>query len=174
MGNRQAIRGFLTLSVAAGVVALCGSPVASAQMAVRHPGGAATEASAELTVTWVFRGVDLFACETVAYDLRRVIAEHGARVDVRAIGIDADDELVASFLRKERLPIRVAPYTDAQYRLAFGTPSSPAVFITRGGQPVRSLFASTAPQAREVSSLGLYDLVSHLLAPPARTVARAQ
>jgi hypothetical protein len=174
MGNRQAIRRFLTLSAAAGVLTLCGGLAASAQAAARHASGAAAEASAELTVTWVFRGADLFACETVAYDLRRVIAEHGDRVDVRAIGIEADDELVASFLRKERLPIRVAPYTAAQYRLAFGTASSPAVFITRGGQPIRSLFASTAPQTREVSSFGLYDLVSHLLAPPARTVARAQ
>ena len=174
MGNRQAIRRFLTLATAAGVFTLCGGSAASAQVAARHAGGVATQTNAELTVTWVFRGADLFACETVAYDLRRVIAEHGGRVDVRAIGIDADQELVASFLRKERLPIQVAPYTDAQYRLAFGTASSPAVFVTRGGQPVRSLFASTAPRTREVGSFGLYDLVSHLLAPPARTVARAQ
>jgi hypothetical protein len=176
MGNRQTIHHVLTLlgSVAVVLTLSAGTALPAQPPVELRPIVTAARTNSELTVTWVFRGEDLFACETVAYDLRRVLGEYGERVEVRAIGINADEELVASFLRKERLPIQVAPYTEVQYRQAFGTTNSPAVFIARPGQPVRTVFASNAPQVGRQSSLGLYEVVTQMLARPARTIARAQ
>jgi hypothetical protein len=176
MGNRQTINRVLTV-VGISVAALTPAPSAAAStqdIVMPRPSVAAVHNTAELTVTWVFRGEDLFACETVAYDLRRIIGEYGGRVDVRAIRINADDELVASFLRKERLPIRVASMSAAQYHQAYQTENSPAVFINRGGQRLRSYFASDAPRTGQRSSLDLYAVVGQLLAHPAHTLARAQ
>jgi hypothetical protein len=176
MGNRQTINRVLTV-VGISVAALTPAPSAATATqddVVPRPSIAAVQSTAELAVTWVFRGEDLFACETVAYDLRRVLGEYGRRVDIRAIGINTDAELVASFLRKERLPIRVAPYTEVQYRQAFGNVASPAVFITQAGQPVRSVFASNTPRTGPRSSADLYDVVTELLTRPARTLARTQ
>jgi hypothetical protein len=177
MGNRQTVHRVLTLfGSAAAAVCLSAGAAASVQDGVApRPGVTVTvQTNVELTVTWVFRGEDLFACETVAYDLRRILGEYAGRVDVRAIGIDTDDELVASFLRKERLPIAVAPYSEVQYWQAFHTESSPAVFITRAGEPVRSVFASDGARTGQVNNFELYDLVGQLLARPAHTLARAQ
>lgn len=178
MGNRQTIHRVLTLAVAtASALTLSASrAAASAQGEVELPAGiSAVQNNAELTLTWVFRDEYAFACETAAYDLRRLMGEYGDRLDVTAIGIDTDPELVASFLRRERLAsIPVQRHTEASYRQVYGSEPNAVVFISRDGQRVRSLFASNAPQTRQQVSFGLYDAVAQLLARPAHTVARAQ
>lgn len=178
MGNRKTIHRVVTVAgVAATALTLSASrAAASAPGEVELPAGiSAVHSNAELTLTWVFRDEYAFACETAAYDLRRLMGEYGNRLDVTAIGIDTDPELVASFLRRERLSsIPVQPYTEAFYRQVYGTEANALVFISRGGQRVRSVLASNGPQTGQQVSVGLYEAVVQLLARPAHTVARAQ
>lgn len=177
MGNRQAINRVLkALSATAAAITLCASVAASAQdRVVSSTRVAAVEhVDSELTLTWVFRAEDLFACQTIAYDLRLILGDFGDRVDVTALGVNTDPELLADFLRKERLSIRTGNLSEAQYRQSsYRVDEGPALYISRNGQRLHSVYASIGQRSPETEGVELYDLVAQLLAHPTQRVARA-
>lgn len=178
MGNRKAILwilSFVPLSLAAmGGGGIEPATAQAVRIAGAVPAGieASSPRSSVVGVSWTLRDEDLFACETAAYDLRALLREHRGQVSVRAIAVDADPSLVASFMRNERLDITVAYVSAEQYRLAYGAPPRPGVVVTHRGRLVEALNTGQlrVQGRRDTRSLG--EIVTGLVSGTRSSLAR--
>lgn len=169
MGNRNPLPWFLSALAVGGVALGAGvlAPAAaqsSRSMGVEHLASRpSSQASSGITVAWTFRGEDLFACASAAYDLRALIREHGSQIAIQAIAIDADPNLVNSFLRRERLDLAVTYTTTQQYRRAFGEEPVPSVSVKQRGRLVEALNTGQLQVRGRRDTRSLQELVSQLL-----------
>jgi hypothetical protein len=174
MGNRNPILWILT-SLAVTTAALCDTSVAPAAAQAGQGGalnvGTSARESTRIGVTWTLRDRDLFACESAAYDLRALVREHGGRVAIRAIAIDADPGLVTSFLRKERLQLQVSYLSAQQYRRAYGGEPVPSVAVSQRGRLVELLNTGQLHVRGRRDTRSLQEVVAQLLSTTHLTLA---
>jgi hypothetical protein len=169
MGNRISHLGILTLLS----LAATGSGPSAALAQRGHSQQAVSAVRAEnpgasVGVTWTLRDREIFACESATYDLRALLRSYGGRVDVRVIAVDADPALIASFLRRERLDLRVSHVSTADYRRAFHSEPVPGVAVTQRGRLVENLNAGQMQVRERRDTSSLLEIVGRLLSPGAR------
>jgi hypothetical protein len=168
MGSRNPrlrILSLLSLSLAFSsppAAAQASQPAIAVRTAATHPPG---HEAGPVALTWVFRGQDVFACQSDAYDLRAVLRTYASNVSARMVAVDADPQVVASFLRREGLNLRVSFLSAQEYRQAFHTAPVPGVSVTRGGQLVENLNTGQLQVRGRRDTSSLMEIVGQLVSP---------
>lgn len=126
----------------------------------------------QVEVSWVFRAEDLMSCKTSARDLRHAQRRFGDGITVSAFAVDTDPELVASFLRNERLDLPVVNISERDYRQMFGSEATPAVVVTQGQQVIEVLAAGRQIPRGRRGTAALVERLKALVPQPTDSLPR--
>ena len=100
------------------------------------------------TLTWIFTPASLYACESVAYELRRIVPQYHEQINITAQYITNDTSILTwgrSFLRRERLSrITLHTMTTQEYRQAYAQFAHlpvPMIILSVPGAPDEHFYA---------------------------------
>jgi hypothetical protein len=121
-----------------------------------------------VTLQWVFRTGDLMTCRTSARDLRHARLAFGNRVQIRAVAVATEAEVVRAFLRGERLNAEVVTISEREYRRTLSSMPTPSVTLLHDGHAVELFTAGNLSLPNRRTTGALSQVLAVLLggAPP--------
>lgn len=105
------------------------------------------------SLRWIFRQQDLLTCRTAAYTLRHLNATLGDKIEIIAVPVGIDENVVRSFLRAERLPIGLSAISEYEMSGRYGDTPPPGLYVLLGDSVVRAFPVGTGRDYPDVQLL---------------------